>query len=166
MEEKYVSGRCEKANKNNSNKFCLLKDSFCFGNHGELSVLLRNVKFYFDIKPISSGVADAILQVILCNVKHLIVLCNLNNKTPNGSILIGYEKNNWQHYKTVKAPTKFKQLYLEVALSEYLLIENYKMLIDDAENSKSGCLEKLIAENKECLIYLRKQIDNSAMKIF
>ena len=30
-------------------KFGILRDFSCFGAHGELSVLLRNLKFYFDI---------------------------------------------------------------------------------------------------------------------
>ena len=159
MEEKRISFVGEGQKIINSYKPCFLNDDFCFGHHGELGVLLKNVKFYFDIKPISSGVADAILQVILCNVKHLIKLCNLNYKNLNRSIFISCEKNTWQYYKSIKTPTKIKQLYLEVALSEYLLIENYKMLFSSSKNLKADCLEKFITESKECLSCLKRQTE-------
>ena len=147
-----------KVNKLLSKEFFMLKDNSCFGTHGQLSVLLRNIKFYFDIKPKNKECADVILQVILCNIKQLIDLCNLGGKNQNLPSFLGLEKNTWQYYKSIKTPTKTKQLYLEMAVGEDLLIESYKKLIISLEKSKSEKLQKIIEESKQCLEFINKQM--------
>jgi len=161
MEESYTNHVDTNIKKINNKEFCFLRDNSCFGNHGQLSVLLRNLKFYFDIKPTNKQLADAIFQVILCNIKHLIELCSLYRNSFSLPIFLGYEKNTWQYYKDIKTPTKVKQLYLEIALSEYLLIENYKKLIVNSESSKSDNLKKLILESEESIVYFSEQIKNA-----
>ncbi len=145
--------------KSNSKKLTFLANDSCFGLHGELSVLLRNVKFYFDIKPINKKLSDVILQVILCNIKHLIYLSSLYSNNSNLPLFLEYEKNTWQYYKDNKTPTKSKQLCLEMALSERLLIENYQKIIKISNGSDRERLKKLIAESKECLNYIIEQMN-------
>ncbi|MBE7081914.1 MAG: hypothetical protein E7372_05085 [Clostridiales bacterium] len=161
MEEKDNIYICDFINKKLQKKISMLKDDSCFGSHGVLSVLLKNVKFYFDVKPKNPKLADAILQVILCNIKHLIELCSLNNESLSMSKLLNHEKNTWQYYSDIIAPKKTKQLYLEVALNEYLIIENYKKLRKNYQNSQNAMFEKLITESKECLLDLHKIAQSS-----
>ncbi len=160
MEERNDVYICAFIDKKSKEKIALLKDNSCFGCHGVLSVLLKNVKFYFDVKPKNPKLADAILQVILCNIKHLVELCSLSNESLFMSKLLNHEKNTWQYYSDIKAPKKAKQLYLEVALSEYLVIENYKKLSENHQNAQKERFEKLIIEGNECLLNLHKLAQN------
>ncbi len=160
MQESYIIKTHSCAIKTNEKKFCLLIYNSCFGIHGELSVLLRNVKFYFDVKQKNKQFSDAILKVIICNIKHIIHLCSLYDARYSLPIFFGYEKNTWQYYKEIKTPTKIKQIYLEMALSEYLLIENYKNLMESIGSSIGDDLKKFIKESEDCLICLNQQINN------
>lgn len=160
MEEKNNNCVCAFLDKKSQEKVALLKDDSCFGCHGVLSVLLKNVKFYFDVKSKNPKLADAILQVILCNIKHLIELCSLSNESCAISKLLNHEKNTWQYYSDIKAPKKAKQLYLEVALSEFLIIENYKKLSKNYQNEQKERFERLISEGKDCLLNLHKLVQN------
>ncbi len=163
MEEKVKNCSNINSKKQDEKKFCLLRDDWCFGCHGQLSVLLKNVKLYFDLKPKNKEFADAILQVILCDIKHLIYLCNLSCYKSSFPNLLWYEKNTWQYYKDLKAPTKNKELYLDIALGEYLLIENYKSLLTSEENMKTE-IKKLIIESQGCLSNLSEQLKKINIK--
>ena len=116
MQESYFIKVHRGEKKANEKKFCSLIDNSCFGIHGEFSVLLRNVKFYFDVKQKNKQLSDAILQVILCNIKHIIHLCSLYDARRSLPFFLGYEKNTWQYYSDIKTPKKIKQIYLEIAL--------------------------------------------------
>ena len=125
----------------------------CFGHHGQISIILKQIRCYFLYKGIKTKSQEkALLETICCNVKHFIMLSKNQPFLP-------YEKNCYAYYlEKIAKRGKTKMLFLDLIASQTLLTSEYNRLLTNGLNLPKSVSEQIIIESKGCENCLNEQI--------
>ena len=124
-----------------------------FGQHGQMSVILRLIKSYFLYKSfLSADEEQALIKVLCFNIKHFLAL-------NEGQKFLAYEKNNYSYYEERSSKAvRCKKAFLDLFVYQTMLTKEYQTTL------KKGCLEckdlieEIIMESKECENIIKHQI--------
>ncbi len=125
----------------------------CFGHHGQTSVILQQISYYFSCKSVLSDIERQILlKVICCNVKHLLELSK-------GQKFFSYEKNTYSYYKEKNfKKEKGKKILLDVLSWQTLLTKEYERFLQNNRNEFGDKLKAIISQSKECERVIKEQL--------
>ena len=139
--------------KKRNNKKSLILSRVCFGHHGQLSVLLQQTRCYFLYKDVlTDGQEKALLNAICLNLKHFLILSKNHDILP-------YEKNSYAYYiEKFEKKENYKKLFLDLVLSQTLLINEYQQLIKNQLILEKGVEEQIMVESIGCKSLLVEQI--------
>ena len=110
------------------------------GEHGKVKSILQYASHYFCFKESGDDrTAYLIMQIIVCEIKHLLTLTEIAKKACSTPEFLTYSKNTWEYYDINKKKSNDKsiKLLLDDVLSELLFIEEMidviKALPDEKE---------------------------------
>lgn len=145
--------------KSKSNAKCIKAiNEACFGLHGELSNILQTAHHFFYCKNRKNS--ELLLNIVLSNIVHLIVLNKLITYFGETSVFLKLEKNSWSYYKlNYTKNVKCKQVVLDAIIRQRLSINNYQniLLLTDDEKVRE-IVEKLLLESNKNIQLLNETI--------
>ena len=125
-----------------------------FGHHGQMSVILQQIRCYFLYKGVlSSDQIQTLLKVLCYNIKHFLAL-------NQGQNFLAYEKNTYLYYKEqiVKLEST-KKLFLDLYIGQTLLTNEYEKALFNGYTSVDSTIEQAYLESKDCENIIKKQIN-------
>ena len=73
------------------------------GEHGKVKSILQYASHYFCFKELGEDcTAHLIMQIITCEIKHLLTLTEIAKKACSSPEFLTYSKNTWEYYDTNK----------------------------------------------------------------
>ena len=124
-----------------------------FGYHGQMSVILLQIRYYFVCKgKVKLDVEQALLKVLCFNIKHFLELSA-------GQNFLEHEKNTYAYYKEKITETQSgKKIFLDLLSHQILLSNEYKSLQANSLSDLGIDLSQILLESKVCENVIKAQI--------
>ena len=116
---------------------CQLND-LCFGMHGHLSALLKDLKYFFYFKKKENDTfSDLYLQRLFFHLKHIIVLTRLIEDLGGYAKMLEY-KNNQVDYHALKGKDAVveKVAILDGIATQTYILKNYFIIKENISDEK------------------------------
>ncbi len=135
--------------KNNKRLLCRL-NNLSFGMHGHLSVLLKELNYFFYFKRQQKEVpARLFMQSFISQLKHIIAISRLVDELGGYSKIFDYKNNQVDYYKLPKNKKIFENMAILDGISNRILLKREYLKI-----------KKLTHDNK-----VNNVIDNAVEQI-
>ena len=124
-----------------------------FGQHGQMSIILCLIRFYFQYKGLLSlDEEQALLKVLCFNIKHFIALSQ-------GQKFLAYEKNTYAYYKEKSYNrANCKNMFLDIFVCQVMLTKEYESAFLKGSPEHKNLIEQIYLESKECENVIKQQI--------
>ena len=124
-----------------------------FGHHGQISIVLLQIRYYFVYKgQLSFDKEQMLLRVICLNIKHFIAISKNQKFLP-------YETNAYSYYKEkIFRKENCKKLFLDLLAHQILLSKEYERILLNSGLEYDIDIKQIFLESKECENILKKQI--------
>ena len=109
------------------------------GEHGKVKSILQYASHYFCFKELGEDcTAHLIMQIITCEIKHLLTLTEIATKACSSPEFLAYSKNTWEYYDTNKKNINDKpiKLLLDDVLGELLFIDEMLDIVKTISDEK------------------------------
>lgn len=137
-------------------------NEICYGHHGQISVILQQIRYYFLYKDsFCYDEEQVLLNAVCCNLKHFFNLTENVNQKNCERRFFSYEKNTYGYYKEkIYRKESHKKMFLDLLTSQTLLIKEYeKNLYNGCDNLFNKPISEIILESKECENAIKAQIN-------
>ncbi len=146
---------------------CRIND-VCFGMHGHLSALLKELQYFFHFKKQEKDdLAFLYLQSVCAQLNHIISLTKIIENLGGYPEIISYKNNRVNYYKlSNKKNTLEKVALLDTLSTQILILEGYeKVKAILCEETLEENIDKEISIVKKHIVQLSEYLTNPTPKL-
>ena len=151
-----------KAKLERTNKKIIYKlNDLCFGMHGHLTALLKDLHYFFYFKKQGKNkTSDLYLKCLYFQLKHIIVLTRLIENLGGYNKVYEYKRNQVEHFRlNNNRKIVEKVAILDSLASQILLLDNYKKIKSIIQDEKvKSIIEKEIEEINSVIDLLKEKL--------